>query len=148
MKKIILAIILFTFFFTNFYITFAEEWYIEKLLDLNYWVEQKKLDLSKIDYISFQSSKYNYIYEQIIISDSTLREWFMKKYRNWDFEYYQTNWIITNYNNFVYYTNQFFFYLKIKEQNNNFVELDTAIINSYTNMRSSYRKVKNIIKGN
>jgi len=146
MKKITTSIIMLTIFFSSFSVSFAEEWYIEKILDLNFWVEEKKLDLSEINNIYFKTSKYTYTYEQLKIADSTLRKGFMEKYRNWDFEYYQTNWIVTNYNNFIYYTNKFFFYLKIKEQNNNFVELDTAIINSYTNMRSSYRKVKELIR--
>lgn len=146
MKKITSFIITLIVFFSSLSISFAEEWYIERLLDLNYWVEQYNINLSSINYIHFNDAKYNNIYNELKTIDSILRNEFMKKYRNWEYKYYQTNWIIKNYNYFVYYTNKFFFYLKMKESNKNYKELDTAIINSYRNMRSSYTKVKNIVK--
>ena len=146
MKKIILSIITFCFIFSSLSITFAEEWYIERLLDINYWVEQYNLKLSNIYYIHFNDEKYNRIYNELKTIDSILRNEFMKKYRNWEYKYYQTNWIITNYNNFIYYTNKFFYFLKLKEQNSNYKELDPAIISSYKNIRSSYIKVKDIIR--
>ncbi|MFK7780072.1 MAG: hypothetical protein QM490_02895 [Candidatus Gracilibacteria bacterium] len=146
MRKIITYIIAFIIFFSSLSITFAEEGYIEKLLDLNFGVEEYNLNLSSIDYIHFNNPQYNHIYNELKTIDSILREEFMKKYRSGEYEYYQTNGIITNYNNFVYYINRFFFYLKIKE-GNSFIELDTAIIRNYRNMRSSYTKVKNIVKG-
>jgi hypothetical protein len=146
MRKIILFIITLTIIFSSLSNTFAKEWTLERVLDLNYWVEEFKLNLSNIDYVRFNSSKYNNMYNELIKIDSTLRTEFMKKYRNWEYEYYQINWIITNYNNFVYYINKFFFYTKIKESNSRYVELDTAIINSFRNMRISYNKVKNIVR--
>ena len=147
MHKIITAIITTLVIFSSISTTNAEDSYIERLLDLNYWVEQYNLDLSEIKYISFNNDKYNRIYNELKMVDSILKKEIMKNYRNWDYTYYQANWIVTNYNNFVYYTNKFFFYLKLKEQNNNYKEVDTAIIRNYTNMRTSYNTMKNIIKG-
>ena len=147
MTKIIKTIIALTIIFTSLSTTFAEEeWYIEKLLDLNYWIEEYQLNLSSIDYIHFNEYKYNRVYTELKRIDSILKIDFMQKYRDWEYEYYQINWIVTNYNNFVYYSNQFLFFLKIKEQNNNFVETNDAILRSYRNMLSSFTKVKNIAK--
>lgn len=148
MKKIILPIITLTIIFSSLSNTFAKEWTLERLLDLNYWVEKYNLSLSQIDYIRFNDSKYNNMYNELIEIDSTLRNEFMKKYRNWEYEYYQMNWIVTNYKNFVYYVNKYFLYIRMKEINNRYMELDTAILNSYRNMRSSYNKVKNIVRWN
>lgn len=146
MKKIISIIITLTLILSSLSTTFAEEWYIERLFDLNYNIEETNLNLSQINYIHFNEEKYNRIYNEFKTVDSILKKWFMKNYREWNYEYYQINWIITNYNNFIYHTNQFFFFIKLKEQNNNYTENNTAIIRSYTNMRSSYNKVKNLIK--
>lgn len=148
MKKIISFIITFSIFFSSLNITFAEEWFIEKLLDINYWVEEYNLNLSNLNYVSYNNSKYNNIYNELKTADSILRSEFMRKYRNWEYEYYQTNWIITNYNNFIYYTNKYLYYKKISESANDYTELDTAIIRSYRNMRSSYIKVKNNVRWN
>jgi hypothetical protein len=146
MKKIISIIITLTLILSSLSTTFAEEWYIERLFDLNYNIEETNLNLSKINYIHFNEEKYNRIYNEFKTVDSILKKWFIKNYREWNYEYYQINWIVTNYNNFIYHTNQFFFFIKLKEQNNNYTENNTAIIRSYTNMRSSYNKVKNLIK--
>jgi hypothetical protein len=145
-KKIISLIITFFIFFSSLNNTFANEWFIEKLLDINYWVEEYNLNLINLNYINFNNPKYNNIYNELKNADSILRNEFMKKYRNWEYEYYQTNWIIINYNNFIYYTNKYLYYTKISESPNDYTELNTAIIRSYRNMRSSYIKVKNNVK--
>jgi len=126
--------------------TFAEEWYLETLLDLNYWVEEHNIEISELDYIYFNNDLYNQVYNEVQNIDRVLKNEFINKYRNWEYEYYQVNWIIQNYKNFIYHTNKFFFYLQIEENHSNYKELDTAILRSYRNMRSSYRKVKNIIR--
>ena len=145
MKKITLFFVsLFTLL--HFSSTYAEEWYIEQLLDLNYGIEQYELDLRELDYIYFNDSKYNYVYNELKRVDSILKTEFMNKYRSWEYEYYQTNGIVTNYNNFIYHTNKFFFYLKMKESNPNYWEINTAILHNYRSMKSSYSKVKNIVK--
>ena len=146
MKKIILSIIVVTIFFSSLSNTFASEWYIERLFDMNYWVEKATLDLSELDYIQFNNSKYKNMYYEFKTADGILRKEFIKKYRNSEYSYYQINWIITNYNNFIYHINKFFYYLKLNERGYNSKELDNAIINSYTNMRRSYIHVKNNVK--
>lgn len=146
MKKIIIFIISFTIFLSSQSNTFAEEWYIERLLDLNYWVEELTLGLSELEYVQFNTAQYDNMYNELKNADWLLRTEFMKKYRNWEYTYSQINWIITNYNNFIYYTNKFFYYLKLKESGYSYTELDSAMIKSFTNMRNSYRHVQNNAK--
>ena len=146
MKKITKLIISFTIIISSLSTTFAEEWYIEKLLDLNYGIEEYELNLSEIKYIHFKNQNFNKIYNELKTADSVLKKWFMRKYRNWELEYYKINWIIKNYNNFVYHTNQFFLFLKLKEQRPYYKETTQAILTNYKEMRNSYKKVKNIIK--
>lgn len=146
MKKIITSIITFTIIFSSLSSTFAEEWYIERLLDLNYWVEKATINLSELNYYKFEKTSYIRVYNEFKTIDKILRSEFIKKYENWEYDYYQINWIITNYNNFIYYLNKFFYYLKLKEKGYKYTELDSAIINSHTNMRRFYRHVKNNAK--
>lgn len=146
MKKIINIIIITIFFFSSFKYTFAQEWYMEKLLDLNYWVEEHKIEITKLESIYFNNPEFSIAYDELRGMDRVLKDEFLKKYRNWEYTYYQINWIITSYNKFIYHANKFFNLLKIEEQNPDYEEIDKAILNSYTNMRSSFRKVKNIVK--
>ncbi|MDP2090329.1 MAG: hypothetical protein Q8K30_01915 [Candidatus Gracilibacteria bacterium] len=146
MKKIITIIISTIFFFSSMTNTFAKEGYIEKLLDLNYGLEEHNLELAKINEITFSNPEYNKIYNQLIISDRILKDEFIKKYRKGEYTYYQFNGIVSSYKNFIYNTNRFFYYLKIEEQNNNYEEMDKAIKNSFLNMRSSFIKMKNLVK--
>ena len=94
-KKIINSIIALTIIFSSISITFAEEWYIEKLLDLNYWVEEYDLNLSEINYISFNNSKYSKIYSELNRIDNILKDSFMNSYRKWEYSYYKINWIVS-----------------------------------------------------
>ena len=146
MKKITKLIITLSLIFSSLSTTFAKEWYIESLLNLNYSVEEYKLDLVKIDYINFNNKKHKQVYNKLKTSNDILKKWFIKNYKDWKYKSYQINWIIKNYNNFVYHTNKLFLFLKIKEQNNNYTELNTAILRSYINMKTSFTRVQNIIK--
>lgn len=143
--SIIIALIL---FFSSANFSFAEEWYIERLFDLNFWIEEYKLDLAEINYINFNENKYNNIYNELKTVDAILRNEIMKNYRNWEYKYYQTNWIVKNYNNYIYHINKYFLFIKLKEQNPNLRELDSAILKSYTNLKNSYIRIKNLIKKN
>jgi len=146
MKNIIKFIIALSLIFSSLSTTFAEEWYIEKLLNLNYGIEAMNLNLKNINYINFNNEKYNKIYNELNTIDNIFKKNIMKNYRESKYWYYQINWIIKNYNNFIYHTNMFLSFLKIKENNNSYSEINHAIINSYTSMKESYNNMKNIIK--
>jgi hypothetical protein len=146
MKKIIKIIITLSIIFSSLNATFANEWYIDNLFNLNIEVEKTKLNLLEIKYFHFNNEKYNKLYNELNIVNKLLKKWFIKNYNDWIYSYYQINWIITNYNNFIYYTNQFFFFTKLKENNNKYKECNSAILKSIINMKNSYIKVKNIVK--
>jgi len=146
MKNFIKMIIIISLILSSLSTTFAEKWYLETLLDLNYWIEEHSLELAELNNISFNSKLYNRVYDNIKNIDKILRKEIIKNYRNWKYEYYQVNGIIKNYKNFIYHTNKFFYYIKIEEKYPNYRDLDTAILRSYRNMKSSYRKVKNLSK--
>ncbi len=146
MKKIIKAIITLTVIISSLSSTFAENWYIENILNLDYTIEENNLELSQINYYHFNIVQYNNIYLNMKKVNGLLKKWIIDNYKNWTYWYYQVNWIIKNHNNFTYNLNQFFFYLKIKESWANYVELNTAIKRSSINIINSYNRIKNLIK--
>ncbi len=146
MKKIISFIIVSILYFSSSSTSFAKDGYIEEILNLNYEVEKLTLDLAEIDTIYFKNPKYNKLRNNMIRVNDTLKKGILEKYKSWELKYYQTNWIINNYNDFIYHLNKLFYFLKLKEQNCNFSELDWAIINSHLSMRSSFRKIQNLMK--
>lgn len=148
MKKIILLIITILLFFSSVTNSFAEEGYVDRLFNFKSWIEEEKLNSITLKYVNFKSSKYNSIYNEFKNADSILRKEFIKKYRNWEYEYYQLNWIINNYTKFIFYTNMYFYYLKVNEGNSNYTELDTAIVESLDNMKTYYIRVKNLVRWN
>ncbi len=145
MKKIITAIITLFIIFSSNTNTFAEEWYIEKLLDLNYKVEQNDIDFATLKPIYFNNQENRRIYSELISTTESLKNLIMKNYREWKFSYYQASWIVKSYNYFIYHTNKYFSYLRTKELNWNYKEVDTAIRNSLINMRNKYKRVKYLI---
>ncbi len=146
MKKITNLIIFFSLIFSSLSTTFAEEWYIEKVLNLNFAKQEYSINLEKIEYVNFSTSYNKRMYDNIKKANNTLKDSFIAKYKSWEYEYYQINGIIKNYSNFIYHTNNLFYFLKIRERGCDYKELDTAIIRSYTNMKSSFTKVRNIVK--
>jgi hypothetical protein len=146
MYKIITIIIMIFFYFSSFSNTYAQEWYIEKLLNLNYQTQELQLDLYKIDNIYFKTTKNNNLRINIQKTSNKLKKIFIQKYKNWELKYYELNWIITSYNNFVYHINKLLYFLKLEEQNCNFTETKTAIINNYIQIKSSFRKIQRIMK--
>ena len=146
MKKIIKIIITLTVIISSLSPTFAENWYIENILNLDYTIEENNLELSQINYYHFNTVQYKNIYLNMKKVNELLKKWIINNYKNWTYWYYQVNWIIKNHNNFTYNLNQFFFYLKIKESWANYVELNTAIKRSSINVINSYNRIKNLIK--
>ena len=125
MKKIITIIITLTIFFSTINISFAErtynEWYIEQLLDLNIWIEEYDLTLAHITQIYFSDVNTQNLFEEFKRTSYLLNEEIIKSYREWKFDYYQVNWIISNQKKFIYHINRLFYYISIKEQNSNYI---------------------------
>jgi len=147
MKKLVFIILPIFLFFSISNITSAEnkEWYLEKLLDLNYWIEDYKFNINDLNYVSFYNSQSQKMYDNFRTADKMLKDELLKKYRSWEIDYYKMNWIVTNYNLFVYHTNKMFNYLSIKEVRSDFKELDSAILKNYELARTYYSRSKLLI---
>ena len=145
MKKILFS------FLTSFFIifistnTYASEWYIENLLDLNIWIEEYDLELSYIDKIYFINSNTKEIFDNFKVANRLLKDEIIKKYRAWEFDYYQVKWIITNQKMFVFHINRLSHYLSIKEQNHRYLDVDNFILKNYSNARIYYKRVKYLV---
>lgn len=148
MKKLLISILSIFIFFSIANKSIAEEWYIEKILDLNYWIEDYKLNLPNIEYRYFYNKNILKAYNSFKKTDKLLKDEIIKKYRNNEIDYYKMNWIVLNYNNFVYHTNKFFKYLSIKEIQPNSKEVNQAILNNYELSRNYYKRTKYLILSN
>lgn len=153
MKNLVYTIIWIIIFFSIFNYSTAnygwvnnKEWYIEKLLDLNYWIEEYKFQINDLEYIYFYDINSQKMYDDFRTAEQTLKSEFLRKYRNWEIDYYTMNWIVKNFNLFVYHTNKLFKYISIKEIKSDYKELDIAILKNYENSRSYYYKTKLLIK--
>lgn len=145
MGKFVKIIIAFFIFISTSNIVNAEEWYIERLLQINSWVEAFDIELTSLDTYYFRDEALRNTYLEFVKVSSLLKKEIIKKYENSELEYYQTKWIITNYKNFIYYTNQIFYFLKLREDWYNWKELDTAVLETYQNIRTYYKRLKNLI---
>jgi len=153
MKKLVYIIITIITFFSiynqsnaNYYWNENIEWYLEKILDLSYWIEEYNFQINEIDNVIFSDKNSQILYNNFRNAERLLKNEFLRKYRNWEIEYYTMNWIIQNFNLFVYHSNKMFYYISIKETRNDFKELDTAIFKNYQNSRSYLWKTKNLSK--
>lgn len=145
MKKSLLTITFVLLFSTSFFQVNAEEWYIETLLDLNYWIEEYDLELEQIDYVYFSNSTTRQIFQNFEIANTLLKNEIINKYRSEEFDYYQTKAIIKSQKMFVYHVNRLSYYLSVKEQNPSFVDTDTFILKHYSNARLFYKKVRHYV---
>ena len=142
LTKIIISII---FLFSIVNTTVASQDYIEKAFNFDSWVEQLNLQLSTLDKYSFKTQKLTTLYYQIKRADDYMNTSIIEKYNSWEFGYYQTNWIIKNYNTFIYHVNQFFYYMWEKEKNPAYIVwYDDEIMKQYKSMKIYYAKVKTL----
>lgn len=152
MKKFISIIITLTVFFSTINITFAEkmysEWYIERILDLNVWIEEYDLALAHIDQMYFRDYNTQMLFEEYKNASLLLNQEIIRKYREWEFEYYQINWIISNQKKFIYHINKLFYYISIKEQNPNYIETDSIILEHYNISRTYYKRTQSLVNKN
>lgn len=140
MKKLIyMTITIFSFF--SIASVSANDGYMDKILDLTYWVEEFKLRMNEINYIYFHDFNSQATYDNFRVADDMLKEEFISLYRNWNIDYYTMNGIINDYNLFVYHTNKMFLYTKMAETSNN-NQLKNIILEHYTLTRSYFNRVR------
>lgn len=147
MKKIIISIVVSILYFSIANSVSAQS--IDEILELPIGPEIYQIQLdSKLDRIVFTDSSRQETYQDFVRVNEILRKELIRKYINGDFETYQMNGIVENYKKTVYYTNQVFRYLKMREDGMSGDEIETAIANGYSNIRVYYTRMKNIIKKN
>ena len=147
MKKIISFIIisLMSFSSANHLFAMESEGFIERTLQLRTWVEWFNIERAQIDEFQFINPVIWDVYTEFKRADRILRDEMMKQYAEWNLEYNQINWMITNHRKFVYHTNKLFMYLSMKEKwQASGKEVDNAIANSYIQLRSYYARLKTL----
>lgn len=146
MKNIHVLIITSSLLFTSIFTVNANNWYVEKLLDLNTGLEGYKLSLPELEYITFSNAAVQKTYDEFRDIDTALREEITKQYRVWKISYYQMQDLVNSYSDFIYYTGRTFYYISLEEKGIRGTETQAAIYNGYSKMRSSYVNVTNILK--
>ncbi len=145
MKKIF-SIIVFIFIFSIPNFANANEWYIEKLLQLKVGPEAFTMNLSKIKDVYFVDSDNQEVFDNFKNTSEILRDEILRKYENDEFEYYTMQGIVSNYNSFVYYTNKLFYYLSIREQNSSLdAETENGVSKNYSKARNYFKRLKYLI---
>lgn len=145
MRKITAIILTFFVFFSIANNTYANDLSIEKILDLNYWLETKKLNLKDINRYTFKDYSKTQMLNNFVYLDWLLRSEVTRLYRNQELSYNKMNWVVRSYNNFIYYINRYFYYEYLAE-NSNYKELSTASDRNFELARWYFKKTKNIIR--
>lgn len=141
MKKIIVSIIVLVISFSTSSVNAS----IDDLLQIPTWPEMFDITTVNLDVYNFNSSAIQNVYLSFSETNIILRDELVRKYNAGEFDFYQMQWIITNYKMFVYHTNKLFEYLELKEQGYSGKTIDTAILRSYQNIRIYYNRMKDII---
>lgn len=145
MKKLLTTIIA---FFTIFSIgnTYANnEGLLDKIMDFPFWVEEFRIRMDEPKYVYFYDQQSQNLYNSFIGVNNVLKDQLVKYYREWDIDYYRMNWIINDYNLYIYHSNKMFSYLSQKELRYE-EQLDTIILKHYTLARNHYNTVKHLVE--
>lgn len=150
MKKIIVSIIMVFSIFSigNELKANYQEGLIENLLNLNYGPLIFDLNLEKLESYNFRDLTLRKVYDGLVVYDNLTRQQIINAHKAGQYDYNTTNGIIKNYKTFISYTNDFFYYLDIIDKNPNFknnTEIQDAILITYRNSQSYYRKVRNLV---
>jgi hypothetical protein len=146
MKKIIASIIVLISIISIQSPVFAnDEPIFERLLDLNYGVEEYDLQLAHLDEMYFSDSSLNNMHREFQHANENIKKEIIMYYRQGRFTNYQTQGIVRAQKNFVYYTNQIFKHMRFKELNPKYADVDGEILDNYRQARTAYNKIKQII---
>ena len=125
----------------------ADGWYLDELLQLSTWLESHKMEeIPKLENRIFSNAAVQKTFNEFQKIDTILREEFTKQFVAWDISYYQMQDLITNYTDFLYFTNKTFSYVSEHEKWLRGEEINRAIESGYSNMRMSYGRIKGILE--
>ncbi len=152
MKKIILLIIaifsLFSIENNALAKNISQNGFIGSLMNFDVGPVSYELSLEKLDTYSFRDAQLKSIYTDLVKYDRLTRSAILSAYAEWSYDYYTTNGIVKNYSNFVYHTNNFFYYLSLIDKNKtleNNHEIQDAVLSNYKSSQSYYKKVQSLI---
>lgn len=151
MKKILIFIVMIFSIFSIGNETKANDysqWLIENILNLNYGPLIFDLNLEKLESYDFRDPTLRKMYDGVVIYNNLTKQQIINTHKVGHYDYYTTNGIIKNYKTFISYTNDFFYYLNIIDKNPNLkndTEIQEALLITYRNSQSYYRKVRNLV---
>lgn len=147
MKKLLLSIITIFLIFSIENVTAKENWLVEDLLNLNYWPMIYDLSLDNLNTYSFKDQSLKNTYSTMVKYDNLIRNEIITQSEKWTYSIVTTKWIIKNYKNFIYYTNELFYLFNQVEKHpylKNDVDMQDGILKTYKNAAWYYKKVKNL----
>jgi len=143
---ILLSIIFVLWVFSSVSYVSANQGVLGKMLEINTWLEVYNMQsIPGLSAQSFTNNSVQKTYEEFIKIDSILRNEFIRQYRWGQISHYQMQDLVTNYKNFLYYTNKTFDYISEEEKWIRSRDIQNAINSWYSNIRIYYRNIKNII---
>jgi len=144
-KYLILVSIFISTIFSSIWLTNASRWEIDKILNINFWTEQIEYKLSELPVKSFKNKSIQAKYNKMRKINKILTQKFYEEYTAWNIDYYTTKWIILNHQKFIFQTTKLFQYIEMKLENpkSRIIqrEVNEKIINSYSQMRMSYKRI-------
>ena len=144
-KKFISLIISLIFVFSIANINISKADFMEDFLNFETELEEIQFEFYSLNNPNLKDSKYQNQYSILNRINPIIKQAIIKQYKDWKFWYYQTNWLITHYNNFIYYSNKYFSSLKNKEIYWNTKEVQSNILKNLRDMKSSYTKFQNLV---
>lgn len=141
MKKYIVSIILIALNFSS-----ANAMSIEDVLNTDTGVETFKIQAINLNEYNFRSASLAKTYNNLKVLDGALKPQIIKLLEEGKLEHYEVNGLIDEYENFVYYVNEMFFYIDLIDKGNNDEEFYFSIKENYSLVVDSYNKIQNIFK--
>ena len=118
---------------------------MEQLLEIQTRLEVYEIGLETMDRYSFSNPSLQNTYEAFLRLDTQVRNEFIRQYEAGELSYAQMRDLIVNYNGYIYYTNKTFFYLRQREITGDSKEIQRAIKNGYSSMRTYFVRVQGVI---
>ena len=144
MQKIIKSIIVFIFIFSIANINTSHWDYFEDFLNLETWLQEIKLDFVELKNQNLKNSKAQKQFNILNRINPKIKKAILSQYKSGKFWYYQTNWLVRHYNNFIYYSNKYFSSLKNLEIYWNTKEVQSNIAKNFSNMKHYYSKFQKL----
>ena len=119
--------------------------YFEDFLNLETAVEELQFEFYKLENPNLNEYIYQKQYYTLNKINPIIKQAIITQYKDWKFWYYQTSWLITHYNNFIYYSNKYFSSLKNKETYWDTKEVQSNILKNLRNMKFYYIKFQNLV---